>query len=535
MSRAGRILVIEDLPRWQRVLGDTLTSGGFEVVVVSSRGQASEQLRAKLFHLLIVDLRLEDQDPSNQEGMEFLRELTQYGINESVRVIVLTAYGTNDLMREAFKQHGVSDFWSKQEFNGEEFLADVQRLFREEIQVNLGLVLHWQGDLSSAQAVVNLRVEGQRVKKGTPRQELLALELEDLFCRLFHDAENLLVHRLSPGRSGAGVLLAQPFYARGGGRPLVVKYGDVQQVTAERNQFNEFVQPFVGGGRSTTVVAARRTPRLGGIVYSLVGDGGGRLDDFEGFYRSASLPEIREALDRLFLDTCGSWYENPGQLKPLDLARHYFDRLGMTRENLARGLESLKSVQGKDQLYFQALSQRRPLPNPLQVFPDKPLVLPTYETITHGDFNPHNILLDEQGSSWLIDFQSTGLGHVLRDAVELDVAIRVQLLTGEEASLDERLALEEALARPQTYSELQALADGLAGVSPAVGKAFATCVHLRALAGRLLARHTSSDLGEYYAGALFCALNLSRFLSFATVQREHALLSACLLTERLGL
>lgn len=535
MSRPGRILVIEDLPRWQKRLSQVL-SADFDVEVVGSRKAATEGLISRLFHLLVVDLRLEDQDPADEDGMEFLRQLTRYGINKSLRVVVLTAYGTDTLMREAFKEHGVEDFKSKQDFSSKEFKAYVERLFREEMNINLDLVIHWQGGLSPEQVVVNLLVEGERVKRSTPRQELLVLELEDLLCRLFHDANTLLMNPLAPGKSGTGVLLAQPFYTHGGGRPQVVKFGGVPQVEDERDRFKTYVRPYVGGGRTTTLVESRRTQRLGGIVYSLVGDGGGRLQSFEEYYGDASLPELKGALDRLFQDTCGSWYENPGQLQPVDLTAHYFDQLGMTPENLAPGLEQLKAVQGREQLTFQKATGLRKLPNPLQVFPGTPVVLATYETITHGDFNPHNILFDEEGSSWLIDFQSTGPGHVLRDVVALDVAVRVQLLGDDDAGLDERLALEEALAAPEQFSDLEALAASTLTDNQAVDKAFRTCVHLRTIAGRLLARHTSSDLREYYAGALFCALNLIRFRSvLSTSQREHALLSACLLTERLGL
>lgn len=536
MMRAARILVIEDLPRWQEALAETFSSSGFEVEVAATKAEASKKLAEELFHLLVVDLRLEETDPTNEEGMDLLQELTRYGVTESFQVIVLTAYGTKDLMREAFKRHGVGDFWDKQQFDEDEgaFLADVKRLLGEGSEINLDLSVHWQSGLDPKQAVFNLLVDGKRVKRSTQEQERLAVELDDLLCRLFHDAESVVISPLSTGKSGAGVLLIQPFYSHGGGRSAVVKFGDVRQISDEQAKFKKFVRPFVGGGRSTTVIASRRTPRLGGIVYSLVGDSGGQLANFEGFYRSSSGPQICEALDRLFLDTCGAWYESPGKLKPLDLTAHYCEWLGLTPQSLEWALDGLKSVQGKEKLHFQTLSAsvRRPFPNPLQFFPGTPIVLPTYEIITHGDLNPQNVLLDDAGQSWLIDFQATGPGHVLRDVAEMDVAIRIQLLGPSEATLDERLALEEALCRPESYAQLAELAADSS--NPAVEKARAICVHLRTLAGRLLARHTSSDLTEYYVATLFCALPMMRFSFLGTVQREHALLSACLLTERHG-
>lgn len=532
MKRPGRILVLEDVRRWRDILAETLQPGGFKVELAATKQEAYEKLHDHLFHLLIVDLRLDDHDPSNVEGMDLLRELCRYGINDSFKIIVVTAYGTKDLMREAFARHGVKDFYSKQDFDQDEFLEEVRELFRT-LDLNLALELHWQGGLSPEKAVLNLRIEDERVKKATPLLELLAQELEDLLCRLFSKAESLLLNPLPTGKSGSGVLLAQPFYSEGGGaRNVVVKFGGVDEMTREYQRFTDYVGPYVS--RSSEVKSRNRTQRLGGIQYSLVGDTRGRLDSFEGFYRAAPITQIRSALDRLFLDTCGAWYENPGKLKPLDLTDHYFRWLGMNAENLAKGLEALKSVQGSDRFYFQALSasSRRPMPNPLSVFPAKAVVHTTYETITHGDLNPHNVLVDEGGSSWLIDFQTTGPGHVLRDLVELDVATRVQLLDPDEASLDERLALEDALSRYSDPAELQRTAPGFSNAE--VEKAFAMSLHLRTLAARILSRHSSVDLSEYQVGTLFCALNLVRFLSLPTVQREHALLSASLLTERLG-
>lgn len=533
--RPGRILIVEDMERWREALRETLAEGHFEVVTAATRSEAFDHLASDLFHLLILDIRLEDQDPSNVEGMEFLRQLTDYGIQDALSVIILTAYGTTEQMREAFRRHGVDDFCAKQQFDESEFLAEVRELFRKRMEINLGLTLHWQGSIDAKAAVLGLRIDDSRVKRETPVQALLARELEDLVCRLFHEADSVLLSPLGEGRSGSSVLLAQPFYTNGGGRSVVVKFGDFRDIEQEHQNYERFIRPYVGGGRSTTVQARRRTPRLGGIVYSFAGDAGGQFVDFATFYQRSDVDAIRRALDRLFTDTCGAWYENPGQRRPLDLTRHYMDWLGMSFDSLRQVLERLKGVQGKEKLYFQSLSEGRPFPNPLLALERTSLVLPTYETITHGDFNEQNILLDDEGHSWLIDFQRTGPGHVLRDAIELDSIIRFTLLQEDEADLDERQRLEEALSVAPISGRGPDLPPDALGDNAAARKAFAVCAHLRSLAGRLVARHTSADVREYQAGSLLCALNTLRFFSLPTLQREHALLSACVLTRRLGL
>ncbi len=59
----------------------------------------------------------------------------------------------------------------------------------------------------------------------------------------------------------------------------------------------------------------------------------------------------------------------------------------------------------------------------------------TYLCITHGDFNQRNLLVDSNDHVWMLDFQETGEGHILRDLAMLDSVIRFQLLSAKEAKL----------------------------------------------------------------------------------------------------
>jgi len=68
-----------------------------------------------------------------------------------------------------------------------------------------------------------------------------------------------------------------------------------------------------------------------------------------------------------------------------------------------------------------------------------------------------------------------------------------------------------------------------------LAKAYATIVHLRRLACRLAEHNPNDDISEYYIALLYNALNTLRFSSLQQIQREHALLSASLLVDKLGL
>jgi thiamine kinase-like enzyme len=394
----------------------------------------------------------------------------------------------------------------------------------------------WQEVTGPEQVVYNLEIDGTRIKRNKSLRSQVALELDDLLCRLFYEAESILVRPLTLGLSTMGVLRVQPFYGGGGGRAVIIKFGDFRKIEQEYSNFKKYVQSFIGGGRSTSILDLRRTPHLGGIIYSLLGADNDHLEDFGNFYKHADESQIRDVLDLLFLDTCSAWYANHGKLQPYNLTEDYQQLFGLTSEKLEHPLSELQRVvQGTQKLSFKSLNSERAFTNPFPGMAGPPLIRFTYSCPTHGDFNPHNLLVDSTGHTWLIDFQRTGQGHILQDVAKLDSEIRFFLLTSEEATLDERLSMEEALCSIERFSQVEQLPIRFTAENTALAKAYSTVVHLRNLASKLVAQNPSDDIGEYYIALFYNAINTIRFYSLPLGQREHALLCASLLADRLGL
>ncbi len=240
-------------------------------------------------------------------------------------------------------------------------------------------------------------------------------------------------------------------------------------------------------------------------------------------------------LGRLFLDTCGAWYANVGKLEPRNLTEEYQQLFGLTPEKFEHPLSELqRSVHGTQKLYFKSLDSDRRFKNPIVGIAGPTLVRSTYTCITHGDFNHQNLLIDTTGHTWLIDFQSTGRGHILRDVAKLDTECRLALLAAEEATLEERLRMEEALCSIDHFSQLGLLATSFSTENEALAKVYNVVVHLRGLAHKLVVQNQSDDMSEYYIALFYNAMNMLRFYG-PLVQREHALLCASILAERLGL
>lgn len=536
MNRQGRILIMDDEESWRTMLSDTLKRGGFLVHTAPTAKEALKCLEETFYHVLVLDVRMEEHNPDNVDGMTLLNEIKKRGLNPAIKVIMLSAYGTTEQMRVTFKDYQVVDFVSKNTFDNLIFLGNLHQIFLTEVHINLELAIHWQQGSSPELAILNMEIAGTRVKRNSPLQQRMVMELDDLLCRLFYKAQSIIVQPLIPGLSGARVLQIYPFFSGGGGRAVVVKFGNAEKIEGEHDNFKNYVQSFFGGRRTTITEDVRRTPYLGGIVYSLVGAENDRLENFGSFYQRATHAQIARVIDELFLSTCNTWYANPGVLQPHNLTDDYQQLFGSRLERVEQKIsESLQFAQGKHRHTFKALSGTRTFTNPIHAATGQIMTFPTYVCITHGDFNHNNIFVDTDGHTWLIDFQSTGRGHILRDVAMLDSTIRFQLLTAEETTLEECLELEETLNSITRFSHVSQLTNKLVTQNQALLKAYDTVVHLRTIARKLVAQNSNDDISEYYAALFYNALNALHFSTLSQRQHEHAMLCASLLADRLKL
>jgi CheY-like chemotaxis protein len=545
-SRRGRILVVDDLEPWRLELQRGLGSAGFDVDVASTIAEAKTRLDSNLYHVLVLDLRLKDHDLENVEGMTWLRELGAGGERKPpFQILMISAYGTPAQMREAFADYGVADFIDKAQFKESAFIERIRRSVNA-VGINLALDIRWQ-DCSPQDAVLGLLsddssqgIRGQgkalRIKADSPKRQGLALELEDLLCRLFNEAESIIVSPLQSGHSGAGVLSVQPFLegaGKGKARRVVVKFGMTALIGREYERYSEFVKPFLGQGRSTQAERFARTPQLGGIVYTFVGTEVDALVDFEHYFHDRSQEEIDQVLYRLVAETCGPWYDNRERVRPHDLAATYRTTLTLDEEKLDKiRIEQLRNVQGAEELTFSALNRTEKLPNPILFMRQRQLTYPASTCVGHGDLSARNILIGADGHAWLIDFLHTGVAHVMNDMARLDTIVRTQLLGAEEATLQERLEMEEALASVNRFSQLDRLAERTTLANPAVAKAFRTSVQLRRVAGQGPGAQDSDDMSGFFVGCVYHGMNTIRYYSLPRVQREHGLLSAAVLVRQ---
>ncbi|MEK7787610.1 MAG: hypothetical protein AAB658_19575, partial [Chloroflexota bacterium] len=220
----------------------------------------------------------------------------------------------------------------------------VRQAFVERVKTNPALDIVLEDGLTFREMMIGLSCNGRRIKKGDADLDRFAVELEDLFRRLFNDYARIVIHRVTPGQGKAGVVKVDPFSKDSHDETVIVKYGGHREIDREYTNYDDFVKGKIGA-RATSVLNLRRTLRLGGIVYSLIGVRLKDVVDFSTFYRQRTLDEIQAVLDDFFKETCANWHSDRDRIQHVRLTEEYEAMLGFGPEKLA---ESLKVSFGND-------------------------------------------------------------------------------------------------------------------------------------------------------------------------------------------
>jgi CheY-like chemotaxis protein len=101
----AKILVVDDLPDVRKTISGLLTDVGFEVKSASSKKEALQMLKAYFFHVAILDVRLDETDEDNKDGLLLMREIKNRYPDTST--IILTGYAEVKMVREALQPDSV--------------------------------------------------------------------------------------------------------------------------------------------------------------------------------------------------------------------------------------------------------------------------------------------------------------------------------------------------------------------------------------------------------------------------------------------
>lgn len=255
MGEKGKVLVVEDEATWRKLYQKVLEKEGYQVWTASSLLAALDLLDRHFFHAAVVDIRLVDDQPGNQDGIKVVKRISQVG--EGTKAIIITAFGTIQMTRDAFKEYQVFEFMEKQTHDQARFCQVVEQAVDE-----------------ARSQVMSHKVRGlglrDLVRGFSPQeiQEALASggleELDMLFRGLLYDFHPLLPDHQEARlieREGKPVMVEACYWSRMSGQPILVRFGKRQDVEEEARAFDERPQ------ESRAKLKVRTSDHFGGIVY----------------------------------------------------------------------------------------------------------------------------------------------------------------------------------------------------------------------------------------------------------------------------
>ena len=534
MSIEKRILVVENDPDFRKSIVRRLRTKGYVVFAAGDMPSAQDLLAQEHIHLAIVDVRLEDDRIPEDSGIKLAAQ-----IKPPVIPLILTGYPEDyQITKRAFIEGGAVDFVAKQE-GPKALLEAIEQAFREKIGFceDLRIECHEEG-LTTLEIAKGLELKGIEPQRYED-------EVIEVILRLFSSAEAkkaanriVVTSLLSPqqarvsSQSGAILLKVTPYYGDRRGATKAVKLAERCKIEAEARNYDEYVSRFIQTHRyANREPPPQYTLRVGGIIYSLLGTDLDKVAAFSEFYEDHEPVEITRLLNTLFTETCQLWYRKTEQKNQMNIPQLYKDALHLSRTKLKDALKQDREKHPMLAPYRADLGVLnfpgvdRHFINPI-TWLDKSFYADTCLCITHGDMHSRNILVDDSGEGWLIDFARTGEGHILRDFIELESDIKFALL--DETDIPTLCGFELALLSPSRLAEEPHFSDVFDRYP--LRKAFEVICDLRKLA---FSFYPAADMREYYQALLCQTLNVIRLKNIVPLKKRHALLAAALTCERL--
>lgn len=581
-----RILVIENMQKYRKSLAKLLITNGYEVVTAKTVSEGKDILRKYWVHLATVDVRAGKPDvdePDDESGLDFVMDKSHpsYGV---IPRLILTAYPDWEKVRRALApdESGITpaeDFFVKGVDAPEEILRKIDETIKR--WWNPDLEIDWEATTPICLASFLEPEERWGVEESAPESQgeeadrecplqLSAQELTALLRRTYSEEPQIRwisIRQVRRGHANTFIAFVQVHpHNSGPGREDVLKCGDRQIIEREVQNFENNVRPYTN---QIVIRTVSKTTHYAAISYIPAGGGLETCETFRDFYQANEVASIRAILRDLFQgegSLLSQWYlnylEQKESLEGQDIFSHYNKILKIKyreEKNQVDGRGPIRSfleqltrteIHGfRVSIDKGVLTAYIPGHSPLVVEDFMSLVLgkktlnlpgPHWWGITHGDLNGENILVDERGRPWLIDFERTGWGPAFRDFAELEGVIRWELVRTNNMMhipVFETVLMKAGLGRlEQTEPLLNANSDGW---SQDLKKAASVILFLRHIMNDIYGKVAENIYKEYLVGLFYYAL---RFVSqnsvtsysarqLARTRKIHALLSILLIVD----
>ena len=253
-----------------------------------------------------------------------------------------------------------------------------------------------------------------------------------MITRQLHQGSKIVsLSRISGGFSGALVFRASVIDRSDRKQmPFVMKLGPWSMICDEVRGYTDHVERYILNS-STRLIQYRKSGESGGILYNFVGIGGpsSTLISLEDFYQTNATEKVEAAFDHLFRIVLNAWYGQPVRREIALYQEYQRPPLYEKSREYAMLHFGVTSSDPEITLPCNLGKSTNPLYFIEHTIPSRVSVTsPAYNAPQHGDLNLKNVLLDQEGNMWLIDFSDTRISHNLRDIAKMETVIRTEMM-----------------------------------------------------------------------------------------------------------
>jgi len=529
-------MVIDDEETWKTSISNRLKTIGYEVVVTPGVCEQliEESLRlmgSTRIDLAIVDMRLCDPtDKSDSSGKDLVLEIKRRC--RDCIIIAKTIYEpkveyTVELLRKLGEIPPVaSDYILPEELPKKDDLENkVKRLFSLDrnsggVGINFNLVIDPDDTISKLREHFSeLLSEQYRYSL----EEELEVLLKSLYFEGGEGLDKIKIEPRKKGKTSALVMLVKPYYTSKHLEAEIVKVDLKKRIEKELSNFNSYVRGQLGGRRSPRAERVSYTDSLGAFALTDLGIDPFDLEEFGDYFKRHIFNDPHKIINVIkvhFQETCNNWFARPKDVeKPL---KTWIDQEFKNWEvDFLEGLNWVSQGKGNEgiiTLYGLDISLRNPIP----VIRQAKLSSEYKQTITHGDLNDRNFLVDKFHRTWLIDFYRTGPSHILRDFTRLETTLLFELMETE--NLNALIGFSEKLSRVRSLDdEIPSLEN------QELDNMRLIIQEIRRLAAR--AQGLREGIDDYFMICSCYALKITSFKNDPPIRRRHSLIHASKLLE----
>ncbi len=505
-----RILFMDDDPEFLNPTAELLEIKGYKVFKANTLNEAVHILDEIWIHFVIVDLNMSGpkMDDLDRSGFNLLSNKNYIGIPK----VVVTGYSDMALVQAALRSNAngeqlAVDFLHKSEAK---LIDEIAEAFDDHVQFNWDLVIQWNiQEIHTPLHLTNLILTQVDEMQLSDR----SLEITDLLRKLFFGKSQITIDRLLIRQDSMVLLEVFTYNDQGRDETFIVCCGQKAEVLSEANLYQEYAPKRQRAG-NILKFKTQETIRFAATTYKLVSGNIEEMISFEDGYRSWSVARILKSLEFLFGQTLDPWSEHSNGKTMGLLTEFYSDWAQRTEEiwdltilddnikalcRKSRQLNLQKIKYSTDKLTLSYQNDELTFVNPVTFLSKQ---VSSYEVdILYGQtpvcLNLKRILVDQSQRTWLIDFSEIQLKPLLAQFVELEAAIKFDLLATH--NVLNRYQLEEFLLDQEDQSLLE---DGLVDFDPDIQKAISIIPHIRKWAKTILG--ISSEV--YQIGSLFQAI-----------------------------